>query len=166
NGHVARECRSARARDTRVRGVPRLDRGHPRHPNHARPAGERAPLPDRARGSGRRPDRPRIGWTGADADNRTGIAAAAATVRAAAAIETAKAWCHESAAAAGVPMADAVVCTSRTEANAAIAQFGSSRRGFVVKQDGLAGGKGVTVFDPSSDPVAAAASLLDELFVA
>jgi phosphoribosylamine--glycine ligase len=99
----------------------------------------------------------------ADALTAAGIAVFGPT-RAAAAIETSKAWCHEIAAAAGVAMADAIVATSRAQAEAAIRQLGSSRRGFVVKQDGLAGGKGVTVFDPSSDPVAAAASLLDELF--
>jgi phosphoribosylamine---glycine ligase len=99
----------------------------------------------------------------ADALTAAGIAVFGPT-RAAAAIETSKAWCHEIAAAAGVAMADAMVATSRAQAEDAIRHLGSSRRGFVVKQDGLAAGKGVTVFDPSSDPIAAAASLLDELF--
>jgi phosphoribosylamine---glycine ligase len=99
----------------------------------------------------------------ADALTAAGIAVFGPT-RAAAAIETSKAWCHEIAAAAGVAMANAFVATSRAQAEAAIRHLGSSRSGFVVKQDGLAGGKGVTVFDPSSDPVAAAAGLLDGLF--
>jgi phosphoribosylamine---glycine ligase len=84
--------------------------------------------------------------------------------KAAAAIETSKAFCHEIAAAAGVAMAAAIVCGSRAETEAAIATLGGQGMGFVVKQDGLAGGKGVIVFDPSPDPVAAAASLLGELF--
>jgi phosphoribosylamine---glycine ligase len=84
--------------------------------------------------------------------------------KAAAAIETSKAWCHEIAAAAGVAMAPATACGSRAEAETAIATLGGPSRGVVVKEDGLAGGKGVTVFDPSPDPVAAAGTLLDELF--
>jgi phosphoribosylamine--glycine ligase len=84
--------------------------------------------------------------------------------RAAAAMESSKAWCHEVAAAAGVRMADALVCRTRAESEVAIERFGSSGSGFVVKEDGLAAGKGVTVFDPSPDPTAAAGALLDELF--
>jgi phosphoribosylamine---glycine ligase len=99
----------------------------------------------------------------ADALTAAGIAVFGPT-RAAAAIETSKARCHEIAAAAGVAMATAAVCSTRADADAAVAEFGSSRRGFVVKQDGLAAGKGVTVFDPSANPVAAAATLLDGLF--
>jgi len=99
----------------------------------------------------------------ADALVAAGIAVFGPT-RAAAAIETSKAWCHEIAAAAGVPMAAAIVCGSRAESKAAIGRIATAGEGFVVKQDGLAGGKGVTVFDPAPDPVAAAASLLDELF--
>jgi phosphoribosylamine--glycine ligase len=99
----------------------------------------------------------------ADALSAAGIAVFGPT-KAAAAIETSKAWCHEIAAAAGVAMAPAIVCDSRAETEAAIRTIGGPGRGFVVKQDGLAGGKGVTVFDSSPDPVAAAATLLDELF--
>jgi phosphoribosylamine---glycine ligase len=99
----------------------------------------------------------------ADALASAGIAVFGPT-KAAAAIETSKAWCHEIAGAAGVPMAAAIACGSRAETDAAIATLAASGRGFVVKQDGLAAGKGVTVFDPSPDPVAAAATLLDELF--
>jgi phosphoribosylamine--glycine ligase len=98
----------------------------------------------------------------ADALAAAGIAVFGPT-KAAAAIETSKAFCHEIAASAGVAMAGAVVCASRAETEAAIATIGGPG-GFVVKQDGLAGGKGVTVFDPSADPVAGAATLLDELF--
>jgi phosphoribosylamine--glycine ligase len=84
--------------------------------------------------------------------------------KAAAAIETSKAWCHEIAAAAGVAMAAAIACSSRAQTETAIATIGGPAVGFVVKEDGLAGGKGVTVFDPGADPVTAAATLLDELF--
>jgi phosphoribosylamine---glycine ligase len=82
--------------------------------------------------------------------------------RAAARLEASKAFCHEIADAAGVPMAEARVCATRDEAAAAIARFGE--RGFVVKEDGLAGGKGVTVFDASHDAIHDADALLDRLY--
>jgi phosphoribosylamine---glycine ligase len=99
----------------------------------------------------------------ADALARAGVPVFGPT-QAAARIETSKAWCHEIAAAAGVPMARAVVAASRREAEAAIEELAAGGRGFVVKEDGLASGKGVTVFDASPDPVAAAATVLDEFF--
>jgi phosphoribosylamine--glycine ligase len=99
----------------------------------------------------------------ADALIAAGIAVFGPT-KAAAAIETSKAFCHQIAAAAGVPMAAAIACSSRAQTEAAIARLAGQGLGFVVKLDGLAGGKGVTVFDPSPDPVAAATTLLDELF--
>lgn len=99
----------------------------------------------------------------ADAMGAAGIAVFGPT-KAGAAIETSKAWCHEIAAAAGVSMAPGMACGSRPETEAAIARIGASGKGVVVKEDGLAAGKGVTVFDPSPDPVAAAAALLDTLF--
>ena len=80
--------------------------------------------------------------------------------RAAAAVEWSKAFCHEVAAAAGVRMARAVVCTSRAEAARALTQAAAAGSGVVVKEDGLAAGKGVTVFDPGGDPSA----LLDDLY--
>lgn len=69
---------------------------------------------------------------------------------AAARIETSKAFCHRLAAAAGVPMAPAASFADREAA----LQFGrrllAERGGAVVKADGLAGGKGVTVVtDPA-----------------
>ncbi len=69
--------------------------------------------------------------------------------RAAARIETSKAFCHEVALAAAVPMARARAFEQH-EADAArafVAQLGSTGHGVVLKQDGLAAGKGVTVYD-------------------
>jgi phosphoribosylamine--glycine ligase len=69
----------------------------------------------------------------------------------AARIETSKAFCHEIAAAAGVPMARSAVVepgdapTARAFARAMLAERG----GVVIKLDGLAGGKGVTIADAS-----------------
>jgi phosphoribosylamine--glycine ligase len=71
---------------------------------------------------------------------------------AAARIETSKAFCHEIADAAGVPMARAIVAASADELDGAVRAIGSAGRGFVIKEDGLAGGKGVTVFGPEDDP--------------
>ena len=99
----------------------------------------------------------------ADALAAAGIAVFGPT-RAAAAIEASKAYCHDVAAAAGVAMADAAICGSRGEAEAAIVRLGSGRRGFVVKEDGLASGKGVTVFDGTDESAAAARANLDELY--
>jgi len=95
----------------------------------------------------------------ADALIEAGITVFGAT-RAAAEIEWSKAFCHDIAAAAGVRMAASAVCTSRAETNEAVARFGAGRSGVVIKEDGLAAGKGVTVLDPGGD----AASLLDELY--
>jgi phosphoribosylamine--glycine ligase len=72
--------------------------------------------------------------------------------REAARIETSKAFCHDVAAAAGVRMARAIVAKTRDEADVAIREIASAGRGFVVKQDGLAAGKGVTVYGPDADP--------------
>jgi phosphoribosylamine--glycine ligase len=74
--------------------------------------------------------------------------------KAAARIETSKAFCHAVAEAAAVPMAKA---RSFTDVAPAV-EFGRSlarprnSRGVVVKADGLAAGKGVTVCDPG-DPL-------------
>jgi phosphoribosylamine--glycine ligase len=84
--------------------------------------------------------------------------------RAASAIEWSKAFCHEVADAAGVRMAASETCTSRESAERAIARFAVNGTGFVVKEDGLAGGKGVTVFGPDATPEALVANLLDELY--
>jgi phosphoribosylamine--glycine ligase len=84
--------------------------------------------------------------------------------QAASAIEWSKSFCHEIAAAAGVRMARSEVCRSRAGADQAIAHFGAAGTGFVVKQDGLAAGKGVTVFGPGETPERLASDLLDVLY--
>jgi phosphoribosylamine---glycine ligase len=61
---------------------------------------------------------------------------------AAARVEGSKAFAKEIMAAAGVPTATARVCTSAAEVAAALDEFGPP---FVVKDDGLAAGKGVVV---------------------
>ena len=83
----------------------------------------------------------------ADALGDAGIAVFGPT-RAAARIESSKAFCHEVADAAGVRMAQATVATTPADAAAAIHRLAQRGNGFVVKADGLAGGKGVTVFGP------------------
>ncbi len=72
--------------------------------------------------------------------------------RAAARIETSKAFCHEVAEAAGVRMARARVFGTNdgAAARAYVAEHGAAGLGVVLKQDGLAGGKGVAVFDDAS----------------
>jgi phosphoribosylamine--glycine ligase len=97
----------------------------------------------------------------ADALTRAGVTVFGPS-RDAARIESSKAYCHDVAAAAGVGMADFAVCTTQAEAEAAIARFADT--GFVVKEDGLASGKGVTVFDPSEQAPRQAERLLDTLF--
>ena len=62
-----------------------------------------------------------------------------------------KAFCHEVAAAAGVRMAAVSVCRSVGEAMAAARTFAEAGRGFVIKEDGLAAGKGVSVHAPGDD---------------
>jgi phosphoribosylamine---glycine ligase len=84
--------------------------------------------------------------------------------RAAARIEASKAFCHEIAAAAGVRMAAAVVCRSAADAFAAIRSVDGSGQGFVVKDDALAAGKGVTVYGPGATEPAAADDDVAALF--
>ncbi|MGZ8528384.1 MAG: phosphoribosylamine--glycine ligase [Candidatus Limnocylindrales bacterium] len=69
--------------------------------------------------------------------------------RAAARIETSKAFCHEVAAAAGVRMARgrAFAAGELEAARAFAAELASTGHGLVVKADGLAAGKGVVVCD-------------------
>ena len=70
--------------------------------------------------------------------------------RAAARIETSKAFCHEVAAAAGAPMARAAWFEGSggaARARGFAAELAAGGQGVVVKADGLAGGKGVTVCD-------------------
>lgn len=69
--------------------------------------------------------------------------------REAARIESSKAFCHDVAAGAGVRMARARAFRSDEEAaaRAFVAELGAAGAGVVLKQDGLAAGKGVTVYD-------------------
>jgi len=98
-----------------------------------------------------------------DALDAAGVLAFGPTA-AAARIETSKSFCHEVAAAAGVRMAAVVVAESRTAADRAIDELRARGRGFVLKEDGLAAGKGVAVYGPDADDCRAAAARLDELF--
>ena len=68
---------------------------------------------------------------------------------AAARIETSKAFCHEVAEAAGVRTARARAFAEGEEAaaRAYVAELAADGRGVVLKQNGLAAGKGVTVYD-------------------
>jgi phosphoribosylamine---glycine ligase len=61
---------------------------------------------------------------------------------AAAQLEGSKAFANEVMAAAGVPTAESRVCASPADVSAALQHFGAP---YVVKEDGLAGGKGVVV---------------------
>ena len=62
----------------------------------------------------------------------------------AARLEGSKAFAKEIMTAAGVPTAEAAVCTTEAELSAALDRFGAP---YVVKEDGLAAGKGVVVTD-------------------
>ena len=77
----------------------------------------------------------------ADAVRAAGIACFGPT-REAAALEGSKAFAKDVMAAAGVPTAEARVCTTPDEVAAALDAFGAP---YVVKDDGLAAGKGVVV---------------------
>ncbi len=79
----------------------------------------------------------------ADALAVAGIACFGPTA-AAAELEGSKAFAKKIMSAAGVPTAQAVVCSRVAEVGAALDQFGAP---YVVKDDGLAGGKGVVVTD-------------------
>ncbi len=80
----------------------------------------------------------------------------------AARIETSKAFCREIAEAAGVAMADGSAFEDRAWALAYAEERVAASGGVVVKADGLAGGKGVTV----CDDVASARAAIDALFAA
>jgi phosphoribosylamine--glycine ligase len=83
-----------------------------------------------------------------DALRAAGIAAFGPT-RDAARIESSKAFCHDVAEAAGVRMATARAFAEGDEdaARQFAWELGRAGRGVVLKQDGLAAGKGVTVYD-------------------
>lgn len=74
---------------------------------------------------------------------------------AAAQLEGSKAFAKDVMAAAGVPTAQAYSCTTRAEAEAALDAFGPP---YVVKDDGLAAGKGVVVTDDRAAALAHAAA--------
>jgi phosphoribosylamine--glycine ligase len=86
----------------------------------------------------------------ADAVRRTGIACFGPSAQAAV-LEGSKAFAKDVMAAAGVPTAAARVCTSRDEVAAALVEFGPP---YVVKDDGLAAGKGVVVTDDRATALA------------
>ena len=79
---------------------------------------------------------------------------------AAARIESSKAFCHEVADAAGVRMARAGAFAAQGPAAAFAVALDAAGRGIVIKADGLAAGKGVTVCDTLDDALAA----LDAIF--
>ena len=80
---------------------------------------------------------------------------------AAARLEGSKAFAKDVMAAAGVPTAMAHVCTTADEVSAALDQFGQP---YVVKDDGLAAGKGVVVTD-DRDSAAAHAAQCDRVVI-
>ncbi|GAA1395244.1 phosphoribosylamine--glycine ligase [Luteococcus peritonei] len=83
----------------------------------------------------------------ADAVREAGIACFGPG-REAARLEGSKAFAKEVMAAAGVPTAAARVCTTQEEIEAALDEFGPT---YVVKDDGLAAGKGVVVTDDRAE---------------
>ncbi len=90
----------------------------------------------------------------ADAVRARGIDCFGPTAEAAR-LEGSKAFAKEVMAAAGVPTARAAVCTTPEQAAAALDDFGAP---YVVKDDGLAAGKGVVVTDDRAAALAHAAA--------
>ena len=90
----------------------------------------------------------------ADAVRAAGIACFGPS-RAAAQLEGSKAFAKDVMAAAGVPTAAARTCTTPEEAAAALDEFGAP---YVVKDDGLAAGKGVVVTGDRDEALAHAAA--------
>jgi phosphoribosylamine--glycine ligase len=82
----------------------------------------------------------------ADAVRRAGIACFGPSAEAAQ-LEGSKAFAKEVMAAAGVPTGDSRLCTTLAEVEAALTEFGAP---YVVKDDGLAAGKGVIVTSNSA----------------
>ena len=94
----------------------------------------------------------------ADALSAAGIAVFGPSAEAAR-IESSKAFCHEVAAAAGVRMARAGVFDDAKAALAFAASLAADGHGVVVKADGLAAGKGVTVCETLAEAERAIAAL-------
>ncbi len=88
------------------------------------------------------PEAPLVAGT-ADAVRASGIACFGPSA-AAARLESSKAFAKEIMASAGAPTAQSFLCTSQAEAEVALKTFGPP---YVVKNDGLAAGKGVVVTD-------------------
>ncbi len=97
-----------------------------------------------------------------DALRDVGIRAFGPT-RTAARIESSKAFCHDVADAAGVRMARARAFDAGegAAARAYVTELGAAGRGVVLKQDGLAAGKGVGVYDDPDLAVEHVASYLE-----
>ncbi len=124
----------------------------------------------RGRGAGRlarrRPGRRRPGGTAGRRASRTpsgraGIAASGPS-GAAARLEGSKAFAKEVMDAAGVPTARAFVCTTAEEAAAALDELGAP---YVVKDDGLAAGKGVVVTDDRDEALAHAGARCERVVI-
>ena len=92
----------------------------------------------------------------ADAVRASGVACFGPSAQAAE-LEGSKAFAKQVMAAAGVPTAMARVCTTAEQVADALDQFGAPH---VVKDDGLAAGKGVVVTDSRADALAHAAACL------
>jgi phosphoribosylamine--glycine ligase len=97
----------------------------------------------------------------ADALSGAGIAVFGPS-QAAARIESSKAFCHEIATAAGVRMARAEAFTDVRAALAFAAALADAGRGVVIKADGLAAGKGVTVCDDLETAAQAIVATLED----
>ena len=82
--------------------------------------------------------------------------------QAAARIESSKAFCHDVAAAAGVRMAEAKAFEDRAAAAAFAERVAGRGGGVVIKADGLAAGKGVTVCDTLDEAIRAIDDLVRE----
>jgi phosphoribosylamine--glycine ligase len=114
----------------------------------------------------------RVDWTlvGPEAPLAAGVADAFRAeslpifgpTKAAAAIESSKAFAKEIMAEAGVPTARARTCGSLADANRAIDELADDERRVVIKASGLAAGKGVVVATSIDEAQRAAASMLSD----
>ncbi len=97
----------------------------------------------------------------ADAVARAGIPVFGPSA-AAARIESSKAFCHQIAKAAGIPMARARAFSALAPARAYAAALAASGDGVVIKADGLAAGKGVAVCDGAEEADEALAAVFTD----